>query len=406
MSIRSLLIAAVLVSAALFARAGEPIRSATKLSFGDANTLFVADWRSAKIHALTLSASAPALGEPFNLKDVQGPIAKALHVDPSRLRFEDMVVRPGTELAYVALTVSHGASASEPALVSIDARGRVKVIDLKRVASRSVTITDPPAADLKLWRTLPGQSLTVTDMTVHADKLYVAGLSNRSFASTLRIYELPFNGRSSATTVEMYHPVHDQIETRAPIRTMAIMDIDGTPTLVAAYTCTPVVAIALTDLKDGAHVVGKTIGEMGWGSEPIDLLAFSTGGADYALLLNSSRAADLIPLAAIAEGVKQAGLRTPIKWPTEPLAGVRAITIPLAAVSQLDNLNKDLFLALRRVEATGEMQLVTIPKGAYLRVSDFVDEYDFPGFEYRPTDPFHEYHKYFHRIEGYPELVR
>jgi hypothetical protein len=31
----------------------------------------------------------------------------------------------------------------------------------------------------------------------------VAGLSNRSFAATLRVYDYPFNGKSSATTVEM-----------------------------------------------------------------------------------------------------------------------------------------------------------------------------------------------------------
>jgi hypothetical protein len=403
---RSFLIAALLLALATLVRAGEPIASATKLAFGNANTLFVADWRGARIHALSLPAPAPALGEPFNLKDVQSPIARALHVDRSRLRFEDMVVQPGAELAYVALTLRQAAGPGIPALVSIDARGRVKVIDLHKTSHRSVAISDSPSAELKLWRTLPAQSLTVTGMTVYGNKLYVAGLSNRSFASTLRIYDLPFNGTSTATTVEMYHPVHDQIETRAPIRTMTILDIAGTPTMVAAYTCTPLVAIPLADLKDGAHVAGKTIGEMGWGSEPVDLIAFNTAGADYLLLLNSSRSADLIPVAAIAESVKQPGLSQPIKWPAEPLAGVRAVSIPMAATSQLDNLNKELLLAMRREEASGEMQLVTIPKGAYLRVSDFVDEYDFPDFQYSAKDTFHEYHKYFHRIEGYPELVR
>jgi hypothetical protein len=64
----------------------------------------------------------------------------------------------------------------------------------------------------------------------------VAGLSNRSFASTLRVYDYPFSGKAQATTIEMYHPVHNQIETRAPIRSMTVMSIAGEPTLVAAYT--------------------------------------------------------------------------------------------------------------------------------------------------------------------------
>jgi hypothetical protein len=387
------------------AHAGEPVRSAGKLAFADAGTLFVADWQGARIHALSVPQPTKAAGKPFNLKDVQGPIAKALQADRSSLRFEDMAVQPGAEIAYVSLSVQRGKSSATPALVSINADGRVKVINLKTAAATSASIADAPAPELKFWRDVPAQSLTVTGMIFHANKLYVAGLSNRTFASTLRIYDYPFAGRAKTSTVEMYHPVHNQIETRAPIRTMAIVDIAGLPTMIAAFTCTPLVAIPLSDLKDGAHVAAKTIAELGWGSEPIDLVTFNAGGTDFALLVNSSRAADLIPLNAIADGVAKPGLREPIKWPGEPLAGVKAIMAPLSAVTQLDNLNKDLLLALRRDDASGNMQLVTIPKGAYLRVSDFVNEYDFAGFQYQPGDGFREYHKLFHALEGYPELA-
>jgi hypothetical protein len=388
------------------AHARDPIHSATRLAFADAGTLFVADWRGARIHALTVPSPSDVAGEPFNLKDVQGPIAKALHVDRSRLRFEDMAAQPGTEVVYVALSVSQGKGPPAPALVAIDAKGTVKVVDLKAVPSRSVAITDAPADNLKLWRDLPAQSLTVTGMTFHNHKLYVAGLSNRTFASTLRFYDYPFTGKASAATVEVYHAVHDQVETRAPIRAMTIAMLDGVPTMVAAYTCTPLVAIPLTDIKDGAHITAKMIGEMGWGSEPIRLVTFSAGDADYALLLNSSRGADLIPMSEIAAAAAKPGLREPIKWPLEPLEGVKAVMVPMSATTQVDNLNKDLLVALRRTDASGDMQLVTVPKGAYLRVSDFVNEYDFPDFQYGAKDPFHEAHKYFHRIEGYPELVR
>lgn len=388
------------------AQGGEPVRSATKMAFGDATTLFVADWRGARIHALDIRRQPPGTGKPFNLKDVQAPIAKALHVDRDRLRFEDMAVQPGSELVYVSLSIARGKAPATPAIVSIDADGVVKVINLKTAATTSAAITDPPAADLKFWRDVPAQSLTVTDMTFHDGKLYVAGLSNRAFASTLRIYDYPFSGQARVTTVEMYHPVHNQIETRAPIRKMAIVTLDGTTTMIAAFTCTPLVAIPLRDLRDGAHIAAKTIAELGWGSEPVGLVTFNAGGTDFALLANSSRSADLIPLSAIAEGAAKPGVHEPIKWPAEPLAGAKAIPLPLSAVTRLGDLNKDLLVALRRNDAGGEMQLVTIPKGGWLRVSDFLNEYDFPDFEYRADDGFHEYHKVFHRIEGYPELVR
>ena len=65
-----------------------------------------------------------------------------------------------------------------------------------------------------------------------------------------------------------------------------------------------------------------------------------------------------------------------------------------------------LLLALRRDSASGAMQLVSIPKGAYLRLSDFVNEYDFKDYVYPPTDKFREFHKFARTIEGYPELAR
>src|SRR5437899_7578999 len=226
MTLRPLVAAMAGALALTVAHARDPIHSATRLAFADAGTLFVADWRGARIHALTVPSPSDVAGEPFNLKDVQGPIARALHVDRSRLRFEDMAAQPGTEVVYVALSVSQGKGPPAPALVAIDAKGTVKVVDLKAVPSRAAAITDAPADNLKLWPDLPAQSLTVTGMTFHNHKLYVAGLSNRTFASTLRVYDYPFTGKASAATVEVYHAVHDQVETRAPILPMAIAMLD------------------------------------------------------------------------------------------------------------------------------------------------------------------------------------
>ena len=402
-----LTVAAGLLSLHLgLAHASDRIESATKLTFGSPGTLFLGDWKGAHIYALTVPVPKSAATQPFNLNDVQGPIAKALHVQTSALRFEDLAVQPGTGVAFISLTVKAGTSASKPVLVTVNADGNVTVEDLRKIPHSSVAITDEPAADEKFWRDLPAQSLTVTDMRFYNNKLYVAGLSNRTFASTLRVYDYPFTGRSTASTIEMYHPVHNEIETRAPIREMAIMSIGGQPTLIAAYTCTPLVAIPLSELKDGAHIAAKTIGEMGWGSAPRGMVTFKFHDVDYALLVNSSRAADLLALPALSDAAAQPGIKTPINWPAEPYKGVKAIMTPISAVMRLDNLNDDLLLALRREDETGAMQLVTIPKGVYLRLSDFVNEYDFSDYIYPSNDPFHAFHKVARKLEGYPELVR
>ncbi len=398
-------IAALAVAALAGTAVAGPVRSVGAMTFVDADTIAIADWRGGEIHALRLPPPAIVTPKPFNLRNVSAPIARALSTQADRLVFEDLAFRPGAELAYITVSISGGAT-PKPALVSIDADGKVGVVDLRRTPHTSVAITNPPAVDKRLWRDVPAASITVTDMVFRDGKLYVAGLSNASFASTLRIYDFPFSGAASTTSVEMYHAVHNEIETRAPIRKMAIVDLNGEPTLVAAYTCTPLVTIPLKDLKDGAHVTGKTIAELGWGSAPVDMVTFDIGQGPMVLLVNSHKSADLIPVSDIANAAGRPGLNTPIKWPSEPLLGLKSTSIPISGIAQLGTQNKDFLGALRRHDASGAMELVSIRKGAFLRLSDFVNEYDFADYTYPPTDAFRDVHYLLRNDEGYPDLAR
>jgi len=382
-----------------------PVRSVGPMIFTSADTLVVADWRAQELHAIKLPPAPPAPARAFNLRNVSTPIADALHVRPDRISFEDMAFRPGAELAYVSLSVDRGAGAPTPAIVSIDARGKVTVLQLGQLARTSAKIANPPAADRRFWRDIPEATLTVTDLAFDDGKLYVAGLGSGDFASTLRIYTVPFDDHATATTVEMYHPVHDQLETRAPIRKMAVVTLDGTPSLVAAYTCTPLVVIPLKDLVDGAHVKGTTIAELGWGSAPVGMVGFDAGQGPQLLLANSAKAADLMPVSAIAAAAKQPSLAKPIQWPANPLLGLKSTYLPLTGLARIAMQDAQFIGALRRHPGSGAMQLVSFRVGAFLRVSDFVNEYDFDGFEYRAGDPFRGAHQVLRTDEGYPELA-
>ena len=381
------------------------VHSVGIMTFVDANTLVIADWRAGEIHALNLPPVPSAAPNTFNLKNVSVPIARALHTSPDNLRFEDMAFRPGTELAYITLSVVRGTTTPEPALVSVDAAGKVRTVDLKKTPFTSAEIKDAPASDQTFWRDVPETTYTVTDMVYYDGKLYVAGLSNASFASTLRIYNFPFTGAVTASSIEMYHAVHNQLETRAPIRKMTVLTLNGEPTLLAAYTCTPLVTIPIKDLKDGAHVRGKTIAELGWGSMPVDMVTFDIGEGPMVLLINSHKSADLLSVAAIAQASSQPGLSTPIKWPAEPLLGVKSTYIPMPGVAQLGAQDAQYLAALRRNEASGAMELVSIRKGAFLRLSDFVNEYDFADYKYSPNDTWHSVHHLLRTEEGYPDLA-
>lgn len=385
---------------------GAPVQSAGKMTFVDANTVVVADWRGGQLHTLTLPPIAPGTPTPFNLKDVSGAIASALHTHPESLRFEDMAVRPGSELAYITLSVESDrvGGRPRPVLVSVDAAGRVGRVELDRGKHESIAIGNLPAADKRFWRDIPAASFTVTDMKFHDGKLYVAGLSNASFASALRIFDFPFKGNATVSSIEMYHPVHNQLETRAPIRKMVITTLHGEPTLVAAFTCSPLVTIPLKDLKDGAHIAAKTIAEFGWGSAPAGMVMFDAGQGPMVLLTHSHKSADLMSVADIADAATKPGLSTPIKWPAEPTLGLKSTYVPMR-VAFLDNQDATFFAALRRNETSGAMELVSMRKGLFLRLSDFVNEYDFADYKYPANDQWSGVHRTLRTDEGYADLA-
>ena len=81
------------------------IRSISRLAAGPGNVLFVADWKTARVHAITLQdAAQKPPGAAFNIFDLEPLLSK--QVGGARITVEDMVVRPGTAEVYVALSAT------------------------------------------------------------------------------------------------------------------------------------------------------------------------------------------------------------------------------------------------------------------------------------------------------------
>jgi hypothetical protein len=95
------------------------------------------------------------------------------------------------------------------------------------------------------------------------------------------------------------------------------------------------------------------------------------------------------------------GLSIPIKWPSEPLLGLKSTYVPISGISRLSNEDGDYLAALRRDEAAGAMELVSIRNGLLLRLSDFVNEHDFADFKYAPNDGWREVHRMLRTDEGW-----
>ncbi|MDQ0026827.1 hypothetical protein J2X90_004654 [Variovorax paradoxus] len=361
--------------------AAADVKSISRLAAGPGNILFVADWKAARVHAISLPAAQqqPA-GTAFNILDLESLLSA--QVGGARVTVEDMVVRPGTAQVYVA--VSYG-TAKTPALILVTSDKKAQRIDLKAAASTSVALRDAPTSDYSFWKETPERSFTVTDMKWREGELFVAGLSNQDFASTLRRVKYPFDAKQSVTSVEIYHAGHNLIETRAPIRAMSFASWGGKPYLVAAYTCTPLVTIPLDDLKDGAHIRGKTVAELGYGNTPADMISYSRTEQgkteDFLLLANFDRVSNVIPVSQLEATGSRPGIEKQV--PFGQLAGVEVMQAPLAGTLRLDNLDEKSFVVVRRRLEKDALQLVSIGKELSFRLTDHVSEYAFAEYSFK-----------------------
>ncbi len=186
-------------------------------------------------------------------------------------------------------------------------------------------------------------------------RVFLAGLSNEEFSSRLIAIPYPFSsGGFDGASIEIYHGSHGRLETKSPIRTFVTYKIQNEPTMLAAYTCTPLVKVPLSELKAGAHVKGTTIAELGNRNRPLDMIVYQKDGKDYLLMTNNSRGVMKIPTdgAASAPGIVQ---RVPNKQ------GIEYETVAgLKGVVQMDQLDNHHAVLIVQEDPSGSIDLKTV----------------------------------------------
>lgn len=406
--VSALSLAAVSFSAS--ATTATTLSSATILEFADAKTLFVADSDASQILAFEMPVvKATQDSVAYNLKGAGSKIAELLGTDSSKLSYHDIAVHPLSKEVYVSVSIQEKGK-SIPAVIRVNQTGQYAKVDLSKYPSTTKIIENTATDDVTFWRDIPASSLSITDLDYVNGTLYVSSLSTGEFSSTLRQIPYPFNKNKSDTAhVEIYHTVHDQTETRAPIRAMTVLDLDGVETVVAAYTCTPLVTIPTKALTNGSHVKGKTVAELGYGNTPLDVIHFSAPNEQYqmeefVLVVHKERNADIIRVSDLAQANKQEGLSEPEMWAQ---AGVKSRSLPLAGVLQAADQDDQFIATLRRNITTGDLDIVSFRKGAYFRLNDFISEYNFPDYKYSEQQ---EMYRTFQNVlktdAGYPDLIR
>ncbi|HUA65270.1 MAG TPA: hypothetical protein VME24_05445 [Alphaproteobacteria bacterium] len=285
-----------------------PLRSAGALAFGPGNVLFVGDIQGGAVHAFALRdedvtpQTDVELGNFHNfegrdlVRGLDQKLATLLGTTYDQIVVNDMAVHQPSEQIFISVERGRSTDAV-PAIVKVN-HGNVEVLELDSIPHSQVAIPNEPDAKAML-EFEPQQTYAITDIKYYNGEIFVTGISNQRFASTLYRIPYPFNLQKATCTVEIWHPVHGEFETRAPIIRQLIREVKGEPYLFAVYGCTPLVRFPLDSLKDGAHVRGDTIGELGYGSNPLDMLTFTDpfDHKEYLLVTIDARSASRIAVA-------------------------------------------------------------------------------------------------------------
>lgn len=382
----AIIVVALLATIPVFA--GNP-QSCNIIKFSDdGSILFVGDSKSATLFAYTVTSKADSLAQmPYNIYGVDTKLASFLKTTVEKIILRDMTINPVSKEMYVAVDKA-GAGTYTPVIVIINQKGTMKLFDLAKTPHKQSAITDAPTSEnFTFWSGNTMRSFTFTDIKLYKGKVYVSGLSNAEFSSSLRLIDYPFTGKANSTIqVNMYHTAHDQMETRAPIRKFEILTVDQKDYLLAAYTCTPLVAIPLEELKDGASVTGKTISELGYGNTPIGIKKYTATNQetnqayDVLLVTNKNRSAVLIEMKTIEEGIKGEGMTKPVGFTTT--AGAAGTPIPLIGLLNVTDQDAYHVTGLQRNVDNGRLDLISYIKGAFFRVDQFESEFAFPTYRF------------------------
>lgn len=370
--------------------ASSALQSAGALEFGKGNVLFVGDSKAATVHAFELRNSDLTLqtgidyGNNRNfegrnlIERVDEKLAAFLGTAADQISINDMVVHQPT--GQILMSVSRGLGPDAvPLIVKIN-KGAFELLDLAAIPHTSLAINNAPGADIKLQFGQSMRSLTITDITYWKGEIFVAGVSNEEFASKLRRAKYPFKSEFATTSIEIWHAVHAQFENRAPIVTQLIREIDGKDYLIASYTCTPLVRIALEDLKPNARIRGTTIAELGYGSTPIDMITFKHAfdQQDYLLVTHNSRSGTRIALKDIPKAEPM-----PVNAPSNyGPAGIKQISVPVKGMLQTSILNDTWAIVIRQhPDELGRVDLRTMPLPLFFERPEHIVEMNWPGFK-------------------------
>ena len=347
------------------------IKSMSQLAFAPQGILLIGDTKASAVFAIATNDKTPGVApKRLQINNIEDKLAALLGTKKEEVMIHDMVVNPISKNVYLAVSRGQrrgitawklpGDLADATLLIRVKNGKDLEEVSLQNVQYSQVAVPNPTPLKTKYWRG-DARVDVITDIAYANGTVYIAGLSNEEFISTFRKVPFPFKSNQlSASTLEIYHGAHGKYETKAPIRAFMPYTLNNKPYILASYTCTPLVTIPEEKLKNGQHVKGRTVAELGMRNMPLDMIVIKQKvkqkEKEYILMANSTRNLMKISVDALAKTQYNITTRLKDRGGSE---GIKYTSAPFL-VQHLAKLNEKQVAVLMRM-ADGSLSLRTLP---------------------------------------------
>lgn len=327
------------------------LKSAGPLSFGPSNVLFVGDPMAAKVYAINTEDKKSGSTSAYNIDDLSAKVSAAW--GGAKVSIVDLAVNPETGNAFLSVSAD-----GKPGIAKVTSDGTVTPLNLDKIANAAVTLPNPPEDKEVEGRRGKSNARTssITDLAYTAGRVLVAGLAAGDSPSAVREFDFPFNEASAGFRVEIYHAAHGRSEDNRAIQAFVPFNIGGEPSLLAGYTCTPLVKIPIAKFESD-KIQGTTVAELGNRNTPLDMIVYKQHGKDFVLMANDRRGVMKINTDNLD---RKEGLTQPVRG--GGVAGQTYETIDsLEGVVQLDKLDDTHALAVFDIENAISLKTIDLP---------------------------------------------
>lgn len=324
------------------------LQSVGPMTFATSGVLLVGDPKAATVYAIATEDQGKSDGGP-SIDDLQAAIKSSLGID-GNVELGELAVNPDSGNTYVSIKAG-----GQVHLVKINADGEIAKVNLDKVHHASKVLPNAPEDKdvTSRGRTRNARNSSITDLAFFDGKVMVTGLAAGDSPSRVIEFPFPFAENSVATSVDIFHAAHGRVED-ATIQTFLPMVVDGEPSLLAGFTCTPLVRFPVSDLDGSEKIRGTTVAELGNRNQPLDMVVYEKDGKTSILMSNSARGMMKISAEGIGE---REGLTNPVRGggtAGQPFETVES----LSGVKQMDKL--DAAHAVAIIDDNGTLALRTI----------------------------------------------